>query len=158
MRESSRKWNGMEQIETYMWTLYMGPDHYHAYMHSCIHFCNNSDMLCFQEFVCDPLKLAKAKLSNKPETAALKLMDCFFSTEEMVNCNPSGVTKSRDVMRQKTIKMLEPSKMKCIDGMLVFICVSGHCVFLACVHNHLYIYFQISWIHYGRVRILVNQV
>lgn len=64
----------------------------------------------------DPVKLANAKLQSDPGTSALKLMDCVFTTEEMVNSNPSGVTKSKDPTRQKTIKRLDPTKMKYIDG------------------------------------------
>ena len=64
----------------------------------------------------DPVKLANAKLQSDPGTAALKLMDCVFTTEEMVNSNPSGVTKSKDPTRQKTIKRLDPTKMQYIDG------------------------------------------
>ena len=65
----------------------------------------------------DQVKLANAKLQSEPGTAALKLMDCVFTTEEMVNSNPSGVTKSKDPTRQKTITALDPMKMKYIDGM-----------------------------------------
>lgn len=63
------------------------------------------------------MKLANAKLQSEPGTAALKLMDCVFTTEEMVNSNPSGITKSKDPARQKTIRALDPIKMKYIDGM-----------------------------------------
>ena len=66
----------------------------------------------------DLVKLANAKLQSDPGMAALKLMDCVFSTEEMVNSNPSGVTKSKDVARQKNIRPLDPIKMKYIDGVL----------------------------------------
>lgn len=65
----------------------------------------------------DNVKLANAKLQSDPGTAALKLMDCVFTTSEMVNSNPSGVTKSKDPTRQRTIKPLNPRKMKYIDGM-----------------------------------------
>ena len=60
----------------------------------------------------DLVKLANAKLQSDPGTAALKLMDCVF------NSNPSGVTKSKDVARQKNIRPLDPIKMKYIDGVL----------------------------------------
>ena len=36
----------------------------------------------------------------------------------MVNCNPSGITKSKDPARQKTIRPLPLEKMKYIDGVL----------------------------------------
>ena len=74
---------------------------------------NLESRLCYNLFL-----YGKAKLANKPDAAALKLMECVFSTEELVNSNPSGVTKSRDPMRQQTIKMLEPRKMKFINGEL----------------------------------------
>ena len=54
-------------------------------------------------------------------------MECVFSTEELVNCNPSGITKLRDTMRQQTIKMLEPAKIKFIDSMLCTICYIYAC-------------------------------
>ena len=56
----------------------------------------------------DKLKLANAKLQSDASNAALKLMDAIFTTEEMVNSNPSGVTKSKDLVRQCTIKQLHP--------------------------------------------------
>lgn len=65
-------------------------------------------------------KLANAKLQSDPGTAALKLMDCVFTTEEMVNSNPSGITKSKDSTRKKTIKRLDPTKMQYIDGNVLF--------------------------------------
>ena len=45
-----------------------------------------------QEYVrdIDQLKLANAKLQKDAGSAALKLMDCVFTTAEMVNGNPSG--------------------------------------------------------------------
>ena len=64
----------------------------------------------------DAVKLANAKLQSEPGTCALKLMDCVFTTEELVNGNPSGVTKSKDQARQKTIRPLDANKMKYIDG------------------------------------------
>ena len=48
----------------------------------------------------DKLKLANAQLQTDPNTAALKLMDCVFTIEEMVNGNPSGVTKPKDPDRE----------------------------------------------------------
>ena len=47
-------------------------------------------------------------------------MDCVFTTEEMVNSNPSGITKSKDPTRQKIIKRLDPTKMQYIDGNVLF--------------------------------------
>ena len=45
-------------------------------------------------------------------------MDCVFTTEEMVNGNPSGMTKSKDPIRKRTIRALDPDKMKFINGIL----------------------------------------
>jgi hypothetical protein len=66
----------------------------------------------------DQVRLQNAKLQSDAGGAALKLMDCLFSTEEMVNGNPSGVTRSKDAARQKTIKRLDPEKMRYIDSIL----------------------------------------
>lgn len=79
----------------------------------------------FQEYLqgVDKLKLANAKLQSDAATAALKLMDAIFITEEMVNSNPSGVTKSKDPVRQRTIKQLNPDKMKYINGKYSFFIV-----------------------------------
>ena len=60
----------------------------------------------------------RARLQADRGAAALKLMDCIFSTEEMVNGNPSGVTRSNDATRQKTIHPLHPEEMRFIDGMV----------------------------------------
>lgn len=57
----------------------------------------------------DRLKLQSAKLHSDPSRCALQLMGCRFSIDEMVNGNPSGVTKSKDECRKKTIKRLEYS-------------------------------------------------
>lgn len=66
----------------------------------------------------DQVRLQNAKLQSDAGGAALKLMDCLFSTEQMVNGNPSGVTRSKDAARQKTIKRLDPEKMRYIDSKL----------------------------------------
>ena len=50
------------------------------------------------------VKLANAKLQKEPGIATLKLMDCVFTMSEMVNGNPSGVAKSNDPVRQRTIQ------------------------------------------------------
>lgn len=54
--------------------------------------------LLFLEFLnsIDKLKLAYAQLQTDPSIATLKLMDYAFIIEEVVNGNPSRVTKSRD--------------------------------------------------------------
>ena len=65
-------------------------------------------------------------MQSDPGNAALKLMDCVFSAEEMVNGNPSGVTKLKDTNRKETIKPLDAEKMKFINGMFLgFVAVCG---------------------------------
>ena len=49
----------------------------------------------------DSLKLATAKLQPDAASAVLRLTDCFLP-EEMVNSNPSGVSKSKDATRIAT--------------------------------------------------------
>ena len=75
-----------------------------------------------QDFLCgvDKLKLANAKLQSDPASAALKLMDAVFTTEEKVNANPSGVTKSKDPVRKRTIRTLDPDKMQYINGKYLY--------------------------------------
>ena len=65
----------------------------------------------------NPVRLANAKLQADANSAALKLMDCVFSTAELVNANPSGVTRSKDKTRQRTIRPLDGAKMRYINGM-----------------------------------------
>ena len=65
----------------------------------------------------DPVRLANAKLQPDASSTALKLMDSVLSTEEMVNSNPSGVTRSKDETRQRTIRPLDGANMRYIDGM-----------------------------------------
>lgn len=79
--------------------------------------------VCFllQQFLngVDPVRLQNAKLqSDDAGSAALNLMDCLVSTEEMVNGNPSGVTRSKDPGRQRTTKQLDQEKMRCSLGVL----------------------------------------
>ena len=64
----------------------------------------------------DPLKLQSAKLHRKPGKCALQMLDCLFSTDELVNGNPSGLTNSKDEARRKTIKQLDPERIKYICG------------------------------------------
>ena len=59
----------------------------------------------------DSIKLAHARLQSDPGSAALKLMDCLFTTAEMVNGNLSGMNKSKDPLRQRTIRPLDSAKM-----------------------------------------------
>lgn len=81
------------------------------------------------------MRLANAKLQSDPGSAALKLMDCIFSTKEMVNGNPSGVTRSKDATRQRTIQALDP-EMRFIDGTFYIITgVIATCtIFMICSH------------------------
>ena len=65
----------------------------------------------------DPVRLANAKLQSDANSAALQLVDCVFSTEELVNANPSGVTRSKDETRQRTIRPLDGAKMRYIHSM-----------------------------------------
>ena len=62
------------------------------------------------------IRLQAAKLNSDPCKCAQQLMSCLFSVEEMVNGNPSGVTKSKDPTRNRTIKRLDPNRMKYITG------------------------------------------
>lgn len=64
--------------------------------------------------------MANAQLQHDAGSAALKLMDCLFTASEMVNGNPSGVTRSKDETRQKTIRPLDSQKMRYIDGMMFY--------------------------------------
>ena len=83
----------------------------------------------FQPFLkgVDAVRLANAKLQPDAGSAALKLMDCLFSTSEMVNCNPSGVTRSKDETRQRTIRPLDHQKMRYIDGTIPS-CICLNCI------------------------------
>lgn len=64
----------------------------------------------------DRLKLQAAKLHSDPAKHALQMMGCLFTIEEMVNGNPSGVTNSKDDQRKRTIKKLDPNRIKYIHG------------------------------------------
>ena len=89
---------------------------------------NHAYLLFIQGVTVNQLKLANAKLQSDPGSAALKLMDCLFESHEMVNGNPSGTTKSKDVVRQETIKLLDPVRMKFIYGMWNVDSVCGNSV------------------------------
>ena len=60
------------------------------------------------------MRLANAKLQPEPGSTALKLLDCLFTVQELVNGNPSGHTKSKEPNRIATIKILDPARMKYI--------------------------------------------
>lgn len=74
------------------------------------------DELLFGQHKVDRLRLANAKLQSDPGASALKLMDALFTTEEMVNGNPSGNTKSLNPVRRASITLLDPLRMKYIFG------------------------------------------
>ena len=64
----------------------------------------------------DELKLQQAKLYPDSKKCALQLMSVLFTTEELVNGNPSGITNSKDETRRRTIKKLDPNRMLYIKG------------------------------------------
>ena len=68
----------------------------------------------------DQLKFTNAKLQSDPDLCVLKMIDCLFSMEELVNGNPSGVTKSQDVNRKATVEVLDPEWMKVTWGMFMY--------------------------------------
>lgn len=93
---------------------YVGP---HVHIWTVKFRCTFSqDELVFGQHKVDQLRLANAKLQSDPGAAALKLMDTLFTTEEMVNGNPSGNTKSQDPVRRASITPLDPFRMKYIFG------------------------------------------
>ena len=69
----------------------------------------------------DPLKLATAKLQSQPGQAALKLMDCLFTTKEMVNGNLSGATNSKELARQQGMRKLDHTRLQYIFGKYYFL-------------------------------------
>ena len=48
-------------------------------------------------------------------------MSCLFSTEEMINGNPSGVTNSKDPVRRRTIKKLDTNRMAYIISEFIIV-------------------------------------
>lgn len=85
----------------------------------------NLDALSIQDHITilghttDKVKLQAAKLHSEPSKCALSLMSCLFSDKELVNGNPSGKTNSKDEDRQKSIKKLDPGRIKYIRGMCI---------------------------------------
>ena len=59
-------------------------------------------------------------MHKDPGKCALQLMDCLFTTKELVNGNPSGQTNSKDDTRKSNIKKLDPNKIKYIHGEYIF--------------------------------------
>ena len=49
------------------------------------------------------------------------MMSALFSPGELVNGNPSGFKNSKDEVRRRTIKRLDPSIMLHIKGTYIFI-------------------------------------
>ena len=97
--------------------------------HNVFH-SNFQDIVISEWFAVPRLKLAQAKLVNDPPRAALKLLACLFSAEELVNGNPTGLTNSKDPHRQETIKKLGPQRMSSIHGTYI------HTVFTVQFHLH----------------------
>lgn len=60
-------------------------------------------LLLLLEFVANVDKLEFTKLQPNAGMATLKLMDCVLTIEDLVNGNPSSVTKSKHPTRQKSI-------------------------------------------------------
>ena len=86
-----------------------------------IYICNNDiffSAFLMQEFLIgmDKHLFANAKLQKDASSAALKLMDCVFTTAELVNSNLSGQTNSKDSVRERTVHALNPAKMQFISG------------------------------------------
>ena len=67
----------------------------------------------------DRLKLQSAKLNQNSAKCALQMMGCLFSTDELVNGNPSGITNSKDEARRRSIRKLDPNRMKYIYGNVI---------------------------------------
>ena len=63
----------------------------------------------------DGVRLANAKLQPDAGSAALKLMDCVFSSR---NGQRESFRCSKDETRQKTIRPLDAQKVRYIDGMI----------------------------------------
>ncbi len=62
------------------------------------------------------LKLAQAKMMGDPSKAALKLLACLFTAEELVNSSPTGATNSKNPKRVASIAKLESGRMKYLKG------------------------------------------
>lgn len=80
-------------------------------------------LVLFQEIIIgghgvNRLRLAQAKMLGEPSKAALKLLACLFTPEELVNGNPTGTTNSKDIHRQQTVKTLDLERMRYIEGIL----------------------------------------
>ena len=77
-----------------------------------------NDLVCGRHV--NRLQLATALVQPTPIAMALKLMACLFTKTELVNGNPSGITNSKDEQRQKTIKKLDPTILRYIEGSIMY--------------------------------------
>ena len=66
--------------------------------------------------VVNKLKLAHALIQKDARSMGLKLMGCLFSDKDLVNGNPSGITKSKNEHRVKTIQRLDSTRMSYIES------------------------------------------
>ena len=64
----------------------------------------------------DRLKLATALVQPTPVSMALKLMSCIFTKKELINGNPSGISKSSDQQRRSTIQKLDTGLLRYVEG------------------------------------------
>ena len=70
------------------------------------------------------LKYQSAILHKSPGKCALQLLDCLFSTKELVNGNPNGQTRSKEEGRKNNITQLDPIRIQYICG--------EHCYSISC--------------------------
>ena len=66
----------------------------------------------------DELKIQQAKLNPDPSKCVLQMIAALFTPVELVNGNASGFTNSKDELRRKTIKKLDPGRMQYIKGII----------------------------------------
>ena len=74
---------------------------------------SGTTIICGREV--NKLNLATAMIQMTPIQMALKLMACLFS-KEIVYGTPTGTTTSKDEMRIRTVKQLDPAIMQFIEG------------------------------------------
>jgi len=79
------------------------------YIHIII-YAFSVNVINFQDYVLiggkkvDSIKLQSAKLTTDASKCALQLTSCLFTTKELANGNPNGISKSKDQDRKNTIK------------------------------------------------------
>ena len=66
--------------------------------------------------VVNKLKLANAPIQKDAPSMGLKLMGCLFSDKDLVNRNPSGLTKSKNEHRVQSIQRLDSTRMSYIES------------------------------------------